>query len=505
LKHSAVIWTEWLRGADSLVGGQDVIEVHEVCKVPTQITAYNITDYRLYAMDNIIRIIARPAIHRNKPVLKLSFPYTRESIEKVRSLHGVLWSNSMKCWYIPDTARSLVELRRLEGVLVIFEGIIQEKSEPGILPKEKLLVVRHAKGRIKVIFRYEPKLVALLKTLPFYYYDMEAQWWTLPHIDSVLKVLQDFCKEKSWQLEYKDEWAERKLIWRKRDNSYGDAICPPEFESRLKSLRYSENTVRNYCSALREFIHYFKDRELDSIKHEDIEKFILHITEKRGVSTSYHNICICAIKYYFEKILEKPQVTLKLLRPRRERTLPEVLSEEEIVRLFQSVTNLKHKCILMSIYSGGLRLSEGVALKITDIDSKRMMIFIRGGKGSKDRYTVLSRELLVWLRNYYRQEKPEKWLFEGVTGGQYSMRSVQAIMREAVRKAGIKKHATVHTLRHSFATHMLENGTDLRYIQNLLGHNSTKTTEIYTHITTKGLEQLVSPFDRLKLDEKRDL
>jgi site-specific recombinase XerD len=240
-----------------------------------------------------------------------------------------------------------------------------------------------------------------------------------------------------------------------------------------------------------------------TITNADIEKFILYLTEIRNVSTSYHNISICAIKFYFEKIMDRPQVTLKLQRPRREKVLPEVLSEEEVIRLFRSVTNLKHKCILMVIYSGGLRLSEVVALKVTDIDSKRMMIFIRGGKGSKDRYTILSRELLVWLRNYYRKEKPEKWLFEGVTGGQYSARSVQEIMHDAVRQSGIKKHATVHTLRHSFATHMLENGTDLRYIQNLLGHNSSKTTEIYTHITTKGLEQLVSPFDKLKLDENK--
>jgi integrase/recombinase XerD len=144
-------------------------------------------------------------------------------------------------------------------------------------------------------------------------------------------------------------------------------------------------------------------------------------------------------------------------------------------------------------------LSEVVGLRVSDIDSKRMMIFIKAPKGNKDRYTILSKELLKWLREYYKKEKPVEWLFEGVTGGQYSMRSLQNIMKEAVKKAGIRKHATVHTLRHSFATHMLENGTDLRYIQNLLGHNSSKTTEIYTHITTKGMEQLTSPFDLLGL------
>jgi integrase/recombinase XerD len=452
-------------------------------------------------MENQLRILARPAFHRNKPVLLLSFPYFKEAIEKVRSLPGVLWSNSLKSWYMPDTARTLKALRDLEGAMVILEGRQPETEKQDSSWQERMVIIRYAKGRIKVLFRYEPKLVALIKTLPFYYYDAEAHWWTLPHIDTVLEVLQNYCKEKVWKLEYRDEWAERKLVLRKRDVSYQKVVCPPQFEDRLKSLRYSESTIRNYCSAIREFIHFFEGRELETILQADIEKFILYITEQRNVSTSYHNICLCAIKFYFEKILERPQITFKLERPRREKVLPEVLSEEEIVRLFNKVTNLKHKCILMAIYSGGLRLSEVVGLKVGDIDSKRMMIFIRGGKGSKDRYTILSKELLGWLRKYYREEKPETWLFEGVTGGQYSMRSVQSIMHDAVKKSGIRKHATVHTLRHSFATHMLENGTDLRYIQNLLGHNSTKTTEIYTHITTKGLEQLVSPFDRLKLGE----
>jgi len=225
----------------------------------------------------------------------------------------------------------------------------------------------------------------------------------------------------------------------------------------------------------------------------------------RKVSVSYQNVSINAIKFYYEKVLEREHITVKIDRPKIQKQLPQVLSEEEVITLIGSIDNLKHKCIIMMIYSAGLRLSEVVNLKVSDIDSKRMLVFIRSAKGRKDRYTILSKQLLRWLRVYYKQEKPKNWLFEGVLGGQYSMKSVQEIMKGAVENAGIKKHATVHTLRHSFATHMLENGTDLRYIQNLLGHNSTKTTEVYTHITTKGLKQLVSPFDRLNLDMNMDL
>jgi integrase/recombinase XerD len=449
------------------------------------------------------KIIARPAIHRNRTVLKLQFPYEKEVVNKVRSIPGVQWSNSMKCWYVQDTTKTLASLHELEGVSVTIESAQSiYKESLGVAVSERrnrLLIIRYHKGRVRLLFNYDPKLIALIKTLPFFYYDAEAQWWTLPHVDSVLEVLKSYCKESGWILEYKDEWVERKVAVRRKDREYDSIVCPPQFENKLKTMRYSESTIRNYSSALKEFVHFFREKPLEALAQAEIEKFLLYLADERKVSTSYLMVSISAIKFHYEKVLEMGHVTFKINHPRGEKQLPEVLSEEEVVKLFWKISNLKHKCIVMTIYSGGLRLSEVVGLRVSDIDSKRMMIFIKGAKGKKDRYTILSRELLNWLREYYKKEKPREWLFEGVTGGQYSMRSVQNIMREAVKHAGIKKHATVHTLRHSFATHMLENGTDLRYIQNLLGHSSSKTTEIYTHITTKGLEQLSSPFDRLNL------
>jgi integrase/recombinase XerD len=444
-------------------------------------------------------ITVKSATHRNKAVLKLCFPYQQDLVDKVRVLPGVLWSNSMKCWYLPNIAASQSILKSLAGVELIYAAVEEAmawnaKADPADSSK-RLFITRYAKGRIRLVHKYDSKLIALIRSMPFYFYDADEHLWTLPHLESVLEDLNKFCTENGWQLEYLDEWAERKLVQRKNDSDYEGTACPAGFEEKLKVMRYSESTIRNYSSALKEFAYFYKDRQLADLAPGDIEKFLLYITEKRRVSTSYHNVSICAIKFYFEKVLEK-NVTLKIDRPRREKKLPEVLSEEEVLLLLKSVENLKHRCILMTIYSGGLRLSEVVALKVSDIDSRRMRIFIKGGKGNKDRYTILSRELLKWLREYYKTEKPAAWLFEGITGGQYSMRSVQSIMRDAIKKAGIKKYATVHTLRHSFATHMLENGVDLRYIQNLLGHNSSKTTEIYTHITTKGFDRLTSPLDK---------
>jgi len=177
-----------------------------------------------------------------------------------------------------------------------------------------------------------------------------------------------------------------------------------------------------------------------------------------------------------------------------------VLSEEEVVRILNATENLKHKAILMTIYSGGLRVSELTNLRIKDIDSNRMQIRVAQAKGKKDRYTLLGNTTLEILRKYVAEYKPKEWLFESYDGQQYRSRTIQEILRKSVNKVGLKKKISVHTLRHSFATHLLEAGTDIRYIQSLLGHSSGKTTEIYTHITTKGFEQIKNPLDKLTIN-----
>jgi site-specific recombinase XerD len=221
---------------------------------------------------------------------------------------------------------------------------------------------------------------------------------------------------------------------------------------------------------------------------------------ERNVSESYQNISINAIKFYYERVLGGQRKIYFVDRPRREKKLPVVLSTAEIVAVMNCTKNLKHKALLMLIYSAGLRISEAINLKIKDIDSKRMQIRIVSAKGKKDRYTLLSEKALKTLREYYGVYRPIEWVFEGTSGnGPYSSRSIQQILKASVTKAGITKPITVHTLRHSFATHLLEQGTDLRYIQSLLGHGSVKTTEIYTHITTSGFGKIKSPIDGLDL------
>ena len=208
-------------------------------------------------------------------------------------------------------------------------------------------------------------------------------------------------------------------------------------------------------------------------------------------SNSYINQAVNAIKFYFEVVLDMPNRFYEIERPIKEHKLPKVISKEEVMAIISNTNNLKHKCIVSLLYSAGLRRSELINLKLTDIDSKRMLIRVEGAKGNKDRFTLLGENMLNELRDYFREWRPKLYLFESPDGRQYSPTSVEKIVKMAAGKAGIRKKVTPHMLRHSFATHLLENGNDLRVIQTLLGHNSIKTTEIYTHVA-------INTFDKVK-------
>lgn len=278
--------------------------------------------------------------------------------------------------------------------------------------------------------------------------------------------------------------------------------CLSRYLQVLILKRYSHTTQKTYKSCMIQFLSYFSPRTPDQISKQEIENYLQQRIKEEQLSETLQNQLINAIKFYYEKVLGKPRELYDFHRPKRGRYLPNVLSPEEVERLLSCVANLKQRCILMTVYAAGLRVSEVVNLTITDIDSKRMVLTVHSGKGKKDRVTLLSRQLLEKLREYYRRYRPSHWLFEGVDGERYSTRSVQAIMQQAVQKARIRKRVTVHTLRHSFATHLLEAGVDIRYIQELLGHNSLKTTERYTHITEQARTAITSPLDNLNIQAK---
>jgi site-specific recombinase XerD len=353
--------------------------------------------------------------------------------------------------------------------------------------------------KVIIKFPYAKEHIAKIKTIPYYSWHREDKYWSFPFTPNILIEIESYFRKFDYRIETKN--LNRNNSDKKEPKTYGNhRKCPDEYINKLKVIRYSENTIRTYSSAFSDFINYFSNKELNEINYDDIKNYLYYLVEKRKISSSHQNQIINAIKFYYEKVSggkRMPYITIE--RPIKEKTLPNVLSEDEVKRIINNVKNIKHKAILLTIYSAGLRISEAINLKISDIDSSRMAILIKSGKGKKDRNCILSEKLLVILREYFKLYKPKVWLFEGQFGEQYSARSIQNIFRKACIIAKIIKVATVHTLRHSFATHLLERGTDLRYIQELLGHSSSKTTEIYTHITHKGMEQVKSPLDHLDI------
>ncbi len=269
-----------------------------------------------------------------------------------------------------------------------------------------------------------------------------------------------------------------------------------KFKKWLFQKRLSKNTVNTYVEVTSYFVRYASLKGISKYSVKLIEQFNYDFIYRANKSISYQNQCISGIKKYFDfKGLEVS--ILNIERPKKEKKLPVILSTKEIKEILDKVTNLKHKTLLSLLYSGGLRIGEALSLKINAIDSKRMLIHIKQSKGKKDRYTLLSPIFLKLLREYYIAFKPELYLFEGKNGKKYSNSSAQAVLKKALSKTSINKNITLHTLRHSFATHLLESGTDLRYIQELLGHNSPKTTMIYTHVTETSLRNIKNPFDEL--------
>ena len=236
---------------------------------------------------------------------------------------------------------------------------------------------------------------------------------------------------------------------------------------------------------------------MTNISVEEINNYLLELIRKGNISSSQQNQRINAIKFYYEKVLGREKFYYKIERPKRSNTLPNVLSTAEVKLMIDKTKNIKHKCIISLLYSAGLRRSELINLKLTDILSGQMQIKISNSKGNKDRYVGLSKHLLTLLRQYFLEYKPKEWLIEGQMGGQYSAGSILKTIKASARKAGIRRRVTPHMLRHSFATHHLESGTDLRYIQEFLGHSSSKTTEIYTHVAKTDFNKFKNPLDEL--------
>jgi integrase/recombinase XerD len=271
----------------------------------------------------------------------------------------------------------------------------------------------------------------------------------------------------------------------------------PALKNQLQLKGYSTSTIRCYTIELAQFLYFLQDFKIENCEITHIRKYLLYCINDLQLKENTLHSRINAIKFYIEKILKKPKLAIEIPRPKKQFKLPKSLSIQEIKLIFAQTNNVKHNTILKLCYGMGLRVSEIVNIKIEDIDSACMKVHIQRGKGKKDRYAQLPQSILEQLRAYYKEYQPKEYLFEGQYGGQYTVRSIQKVFKDALQRAGIHKKVGIHSLRHSYATHLLESGTDIRFIQDLLGHNNIKTTMLYTNVTDVSLRKIISPLDKM--------
>ncbi len=350
-----------------------------------------------------------------------------------------------------------------------------------------------------------PTHLSIVKNMHGRRWNPERLSWEAPLTKISVRFIEKYLKDATrWTFEPGDDLPDRIEMPKKNPTEEKQRFEPAKYEDAVTALeevlllkRYSWRTVKSYKNSFRQFIRFFDSIQPKEISRSQIDEYILHLIKTKNITESHQNLILSAIKMYFAEVISQGEKVRNLIRPKKAKKLPHVLTEEEVVRLLNATENIKHKCILMLIYSAGLRLNELIQLRLADLQPDQKRLFVYGGKGKKDRCTLLSAKTWERLKAYTEIYMPVEWVFEGQYGGQYSGRSVQEIFNRSKHRSGINPYATVHTLRHSFATHLLEKGVDLRYIQELLGHESSRTTEIYTHITHTGWAKVQSPIEDL--------
>jgi integrase/recombinase XerD len=356
------------------------------------------------------------------------------------------------------------------------------------------------KNQIGLFFKYDAKLIEKAKSIGCMFSNTHKCWYLdnsennlrviYKTFDALVKIESDpllLHSKPATELESLDLDANKKAELEK-------------FKKWLQSKRYAKNTINTYLDAISTFLRFYPAKAISSITNQDVINFNINYVLAKNLSASFQSQVINAVKLFYKTQHNSLLEIGVLQRPKKKSMLPNVLSKEEVKAIISSTSNIKHKAMLSIIYSAGLRRSELLNLKINDVDSKRKVLIIKQTKGNKDRLVPLSSKILEMLRDYYKLFKPIHWLFEGqAKGEQYNERSLASVFKKAVFNANINKPASLHWLRHSYATHLLESGTDLRYIQELLGHKSSKTTEIYTHVSTNKIQEIKSPFDDLDI------
>lgn len=388
-------------------------------------------------------VVLKPLYHRGQECLGICFENSPSLNGAIRKHAGAKWSQTNRCWYVPLNHGSYNKVyKALKG-----------KAELDITVLESYLEKRK---QVAAIVPAPPKKI----------------------------ISKPATSSPAWQLSKENFAALEKFV------------------EQLKLKSYSPSTIRTYRNEFLQLLQLLKKKPVNQLTPDDLRRYMVYAMEKEGIKENTAHSRLNALKFYFEQVMGREKFFWEIPRPKKAHQLPKIFSQSEIAAIINSINNKKHKVMLMLAYGAGLRISEVVTLKAFEIDSKRMTIFISAAKGKKDRLVTLSPVLLVMLREYALEYKPDKkgYLFEGnIKGNPYSTRSLQEVLQSAKKKAGIIKPGSMHSLRHSFATHLIEKGTDVTMIQKLLGHNDIKTTLIYLHTSNKDLLKIISPLDDLTL------
>ncbi|GAA4976200.1 tyrosine-type recombinase/integrase [Algibacter aquimarinus] len=346
------------------------------------------------------------------------------------------------------------------------------------------LGVHKNKNVIWIVFDYNKQIqTELQKQFPSSKYSATNKCWYLPDLPAIRKTLK-----------MQQELPGKKLL---NNIHHINQQAFIDYRNQLQIKSYSINTQRMYLSEFAELLYLINDYPVQDLNPKRLKDYFLYCVQHLKMKERKMNGKINAVKFYFEQVIHRPKMFFDIPRPKKPSTLPKLLSKYEIKRIINATTNLKHKIAIKLCYGMGLRVSEVVNIKLHHINSSRMVVHIVGAKGKKDRYVPLPSTILNELRTYYTIYKPNEYLFEGQYGGSYSKSSLQQIFKKALRKAGVNKKIGIHGLRHSYATHLLESGADLRFIQELLGHHSIKTTQLYTKVSQGHMRKIKSPLDSL--------
>jgi len=386
-----------------------------------------------------------PLIHRGSECIGIYFDKNPAIEQVIRIQPDVKWSKTHACWYIPLSETG-------------YNKLVKQLKDKALVDNSALKLYLQKKNRVNA--------------------NIPGQQGSLVPGKAVNK--KPVALTPVWQLSAENQVALEKFV------------------QQLHMKAYSPSTINTYRNEFMQLLKLLKMKPVDDLTVDDLKRYMVFIMQEQGITENTAHSRLNALKFFFEQVLGREKFFFEIPRPKKALKLPKVISEEKIIKGLLAVENIKHRTLLLLAYSAGLRVSEVISLKITDINSDRMQITVNHAKGKKDRVVTLSETLLPLLREYYKLYKPGTWLFEGQDRNEhYSSRSAQQIFKDAYKKLGLPAQCSFHSLRHSFATHLLENGTDISFIQKLLGHNDIQTTLRYTRISNKEIGKIESPLDRI--------